>query len=213
MGTHRRHSAAGPAYSGAPARGVGYLIRSSRILPTLAFLAATALVAVPMIDPSNAFAMTAEQSFVDQYGVRDAQTLLVGAGDGTDVDRPDYKITVAPAEVEKAEAEAPAVGKPDPGSAKAIALDLVEKKGWGDKHFACLVALWNRESHWNVYASNGGSGAYGIPQAVPGSKMGSVGSNWRTSATTQITWGLGYIAGRYGTPCAAWAHSQNSGWY
>jgi hypothetical protein len=82
----------------------------------------------------------------------------------------------------------------------------------GSDQFNCLVSLWNRESHWNVTATNP-NGAYGIPQALPGNKMASAGPDWQTNATTQITWGLGYITGRYGTPCGAWAHSQATGWY
>lgn len=99
-----------------------------------------------------------------------------------------------------------------PGSAKAIAKGLAADRGWGDDEFACLISLWNRESGWRVNAANP-SGAYGIPQALPGSKMASVGADWRTNPVTQITWGLGYIKSRYKTPCGAWAHSQSSGWY
>jgi len=99
-----------------------------------------------------------------------------------------------------------------PGSAQAIAYDMVIARGWDDSQFNCLVSLWNRESGWNVHASNR-SGAYGIPQALPGSKMGSAGPDWQNNATTQITWGLGYIAGRYGTPCGAWGNFQAKGWY
>jgi len=85
---------------------------------------------------------------------------------------------------------------------------------WRPKYqFRYLNRLWNRESSWNVYASNPYSGAYGIPQAVPGSKMSSAGSHWRTSARTQIRWGLRYIRARYGTPRRAWEHSQATGWY
>jgi hypothetical protein len=102
---------------------------------------------------------------------------------------------------------------PDPGSAKAIAYDMVLARGWGDDQYACLVALWNKESGWRVNAFNAGSGAYGIPQALPGSKMGSAGADWETNPATQITWGLGYIGGRYGTPCGAWDHSTRTGWY
>lgn len=102
---------------------------------------------------------------------------------------------------------------PDPGSAQAIAYDMVRARGWGDDQFACLVALWNKESGWRVNAYNRSSGAYGIPQALPGSKMGSAGADWETNAATQITWGLGYIAARYGDPCGAWGHSQRTGWY
>ncbi|CAL8975990.1 hypothetical protein CELL_02193 [Cellulomonas sp. T2.31MG-18] len=101
----------------------------------------------------------------------------------------------------------------DPGSAQAIGQQLAAARGWGADQFACLLPLWNRESHWNVSAQNSGSGAYGIPQALPGSKMASAGADWQTNPATQITWGLGYIAGRYGTPCAAYSHSLSTGWY
>jgi len=106
----------------------------------------------------------------------------------------------------------PATVVVSPGSAQAIAKAMVADRGWDSSQFSCLVSLWNRESGWRVNAANP-SGAYGIPQALPGSKMASAGSDWRTNAKTQITWGLNYIAGRYGTPCGAWAHSQASGWY
>jgi hypothetical protein len=102
---------------------------------------------------------------------------------------------------------------PDPGTAQAIAYEMVRARGWGDDQFACLVALWNKESGWRVNAYNAGSGAYGIPQALPGSKMGSVAPDWETNPATQITWGLNYIGGRYGDPCGAWSHSESVGWY
>jgi len=75
------------------------------------------------------------------------------------------------------------------------------------------VSLWNKESGWNYQAQNRSSGAYGIPQALPGSKMSSAGGDWQTNAATQVRWGLGYILGRYGSPCGAWDHSQSVGWY
>ncbi|MCP2336736.1 hypothetical protein [Actinomadura rupiterrae] len=105
-------------------------------------------------------------------------------------------------------------GDPVPaGEAQSIAKQLLPSFGFsGSGQFGCLVKLWNRESGWNTHASNP-SGAYGIPQALPGSKMASAGSDWRNSASTQIKWGLGYIKDRYGTPCGAWAHSQSTGWY
>jgi len=108
---------------------------------------------------------------------------------------------------------APAAGTPDPGSAQAYAQGVLASQGMGDDQFNCLVALWNRESHWNVYAYNASSGAYGIPQALPGSKMASAGADWATSFATQVNWGLGYVEGRYGTPCGAWDHSESTGWY
>ncbi|MBK5307384.1 MAG: transglycosylase SLT domain-containing protein [Frankiaceae bacterium] len=97
------------------------------------------------------------------------------------------------------------------GSPKAIAQSMLAQRGWSDQ-WSCLDSLWSKESGWRVYASNP-SGAYGIPQAMPGSKMASAGSDWRTNPATQIRWGLGYIAGAYGSACAAWRHSQSHNWY
>ena len=107
-------------------------------------------------------------------------------------------------------ADAPVV---TPGSAQAVGKELAAARGWGDDQFSCLVELWNHESHWNVSAENTSSGAYGIPQALPGSKMATVGADWKTNPATQITWGLNYIAGRYGTPCGAWQSFSAKGWY
>ncbi|WP_308194539.1 MULTISPECIES: hypothetical protein [unclassified Microbacterium] len=106
-----------------------------------------------------------------------------------------------------------AVGGTSPADAQATARGMIGNYGWGDDQFSCLVSLWNKESGWNYRASNPSSGAYGIPQALPGSKMGSAGSDWQTNPATQIAWGLGYIDGRYGSPCGAWGHSQSNGWY
>ncbi|MEO6205131.1 MAG: hypothetical protein ABIO67_07100 [Mycobacteriales bacterium] len=97
------------------------------------------------------------------------------------------------------------------GSPRAIAKGQLAQRGWSDQ-FGCLDNLWTRESGWRTTAANS-SGAYGIPQALPGSKMASEGSDWRTNPATQIRWGLGYIASRYGDPCGAWANFQNKGWY
>ncbi|MEV6816497.1 lytic transglycosylase domain-containing protein [Micromonospora sp. NPDC051296] len=90
---------------------------------------------------------------------------------------------------------------------------LMIDAGFEIDQFPCLDKLWNKESGWNPKAHNRSSGAYGIPQALPGSKMASVGDDWQSNPVTQIKWGLGYIEGRYGTPCKAWTHSQNKGWY
>jgi len=96
---------------------------------------------------------------------------------------------------------------------RAVAQLLAGDRGWGDGQFACLDSLWTKESGWRWNADNGGSGAYGIPQSLPGSKMASAGADWATNPTTQITWGLQYIASSYGTPCGAWAHSVAMNWY
>ncbi|WP_205791760.1 lytic transglycosylase domain-containing protein [Microbacterium sulfonylureivorans] len=104
-------------------------------------------------------------------------------------------------------------GDNSPAGAQASARAMLGNYGWGDDQFGCLVSLWNKESGWNYRAYNAGSGAYGIPQALPGSKMGSAGADWQTNAATQVAWGLGYISGRYGSPCGAWSHSESVGWY
>lgn len=85
--------------------------------------------------------------------------------------------------------------------------------GWSTADFNCLVALWNKESKWNPNAYNASSGAYGIPQALPASKMATAGTDYRTNYKTQINWGLSYISSRYGSPSAAWSHSKSTGWY
>ena len=102
---------------------------------------------------------------------------------------------------------------PSPGTAQSIAYQLLPAFGFDAKsQFGCLDNIWMRESGWSVTAANA-SGAYGIPQALPGSKMATAGPNWQTNATTQIKWGLGYIKDRYGTPCGAWSFWQANGWY
>ena len=100
-----------------------------------------------------------------------------------------------------------------PNSAQQIARSMMQSKyGWGSDEFSCLVQMWNNESGWRTNAYNP-SGAYGIPQALPGSKMASAGPDWQTSASTQIAWGLQYIASRYGTPCGAWGFWQAHNYY
>ena len=96
---------------------------------------------------------------------------------------------------------------------RQIARKMLRNFRWSWRQFTYLNRLWDRESSWNVYATNPYSGAYGIPQAVPGSKMASAGSYWRTSARVQIRWGLRYIRDVYGTPHGAWDHELSTGWY
>jgi len=99
------------------------------------------------------------------------------------------------------------------GSPRQIAQQMLGKYGWSSSQFSCLNPLWEHESGWSVTAENPSSGAYGIPQALPGSQMATAGGDWHTNAATQIKWGLTYIQGRYGSPCGAWAHEQSAGWY
>ena len=97
--------------------------------------------------------------------------------------------------------------------AQAYARERCTAYGWSENDYYNLVSLWNKESHWNMYAQNSRSGAYGIPQALPGSKMASAGSDYLTNYKTQVNWGLSYIKGRYGNPTMALYHSQATGWY
>ena len=101
----------------------------------------------------------------------------------------------------------------DPAGARAYAAGRLSAFGWGQDQQRCLVNLWQRESGWRTSANNSSSGAYGIPQSLPGDKMASVGADWRTNYRTQIEWGLRYISSRYGSPCAAWQHSEDKNWY
>lgn len=103
--------------------------------------------------------------------------------------------------------------KASAADAKKIARRKLKDFGWDDSQFDCLDKLWTRESGWQWNATNPSSGAYGIPQSLPGSKMASAGQDWKTNAATQVKWGLGYIQQRYQSPCGAWAHSEATGWY
>jgi hypothetical protein len=96
---------------------------------------------------------------------------------------------------------------------QAVGCTMTLEAGWDMNEVGCLIDLWNRESGWDESAYNSGSGAYGIPQSLPGDKMASHGDDWETNPATQIAWGLDYIDGRYGSPCGAWSHSESNGWY
>jgi hypothetical protein len=118
------------------------------------------------------------------------------------------------AEVKAYEQQQAAAQANTPEGARATARAMAaERYGWGDGQFSCLDSLWQKESSWDYQAENPSSGAYGIAQSLPGSKMASVGADWQTVAATQIAWGLDYISRAYGTPCAAWGHSQSTNWY
>lgn len=101
-------------------------------------------------------------------------------------------------------------GTANPTGNKALGQRLMLEAGFGMDQWGCLEALWTKESGWNEFADNPTSDAYGIPQALPGSKMG---PGWESDPAVQINWGLGYIKGRYGTPCNAWNFQQSRGWY
>ncbi len=100
------------------------------------------------------------------------------------------------------------------GDPRSIARSMMaERYGWGAGEFSCLDTLWEHESGWDPHAENASSGAYGIPQALPGSKMGASGSDWQNNPVTQIEWGLAYIRQSYASPCGAWSAWQSKGWY
>ena len=181
------------------------LLPSRWKVPIYAFVLAFAIVVVMVVDQySGAFADA--NTAPSHWALTTSQQLQTTDGD------PVGTITREAFGVHSAPKPAAIAGIPSAGSAQAIALAMLTAQGMGSDEFSCLVSLWTRESHWTVTAENP-NGAYGIPQAKPGNKMASAGPDWQTNATTQITWGLGYIKGRYGTPCGAWAHSQATGWY
>lgn len=178
-------------------------IRRGPGLLAITFLIVASVLLVNMIDPySGAVASPSRQAF-DIARYVEGQSLIASQN----------TTGIARDGVQGVARLTPASGVPDPGTAQAIAYVIVVQKGWNGSEFDCLVNLWNRESHWNVYAHNSSSGAHGIPQALPGSKMASAGADWETNPQTQIIWGLGYIENRYGTPCGAWAHSEEHNWY
>lgn len=175
--------------------------RKSSLLSTLAILSVAGFVAVPLAGPSTTMASAA------WFGSSQSDTVnLLVTGQAGDFEREEFSVAGG-------WGTAPAVGRPDVGTSQAIALDMVLARGWDNDQFGCLYALWAKESGWNHFAMNRSSGAYGIPQSLPGEKMASAGADWATNPATQIKWGLGYIEARYGTPCAAWGHSQQKNWY
>jgi hypothetical protein len=187
----------------------GRHVRAPWSLPLFATFVIFAFLAVTIAPPvtnSPAYAYAPGQT-------GEGQTLAVDGAYTNSTGRDAFTISEPVVEAAVKSPTAPAAGVPDPGTAQAIAYSMLQSMGLGDDEYNCLVALWDRESHWNVYAYNGSSGAYGIPQALPGEKMASVSADWATNPATQITWGLSYISGRYGTPCGAWAHSEDQGWY
>ncbi|WP_231599665.1 MULTISPECIES: lytic transglycosylase domain-containing protein [unclassified Salinibacterium] len=193
-GRHKRVSWSLPAFASTVS--LGFIATLMMAAPTPASTVSAAPAPLSTVQRAEVQSITVAEGFVNEVS-RDKLTIK--------------EIVVEPVVV--AAPEAPAVGTPDPGTAQAIALSMLTARGLGTSEYNCLVSLWNRESGWNVYAQNASSGAYGIPQALPGSKMATAGADWATNPATQIAWGLSYIEGRYGTPCGAWAYSESNGWY
>ena len=152
-----------------------------------------------------------ESPKTNQVGVTDPNVAKVEASNVNQVSTATPDSSVPPTAA-KTTAPTPPVAV-SPGSAQAEAANQMKAYGWGADQLACLIPLWQKESGWNSTAANPSSGAYGIPQSLPGNKMASAGADWQTNPATQIKWGLGYIAERYKTPCGAWNHSIAVGWY
>ena len=210
-------TAAGRTVAAKPPR-VGRVKQAATVV--FAFAASVSFLLVNIVDPfSGATASSNIAGQADRFGGERVQAVDVAGEYSIDVGQETYdvekkpEVKLAPAATSAGSGWAPPAVTPDPGSAQAYAAGAVAARGWSSAEFDCLVALWSKESGWRVNAYNAGSGAYGIPQALPGSKMATAGADWETNAATQIEWGLGYVSGRYGTPCGAWAHSQDVGWY
>ena len=180
-----------------------------RVLSVLAVLVCTGIALVSVTDP---YAGATADSFYRQPALASQQSVQRFEIDGgyvlVDLQRDRFTT-----EAVGADGTAAPSGPAAPAStAQAYAAGIVARHGWAASEFGCLVSLWNKESGWNAHAANP-NGAYGIPQAYPGSKMGVGGGDWQNDYRVQIRWGVGYIAGRYGSPCGAWAHSEATGSY
>ena len=175
----------------------------------------------------RAYQQSTMSQAVQAYQVRDAAAELADAHWQTAQEQAAKKAAaarIADAQSSAVPAAQPVTGaQPSPsptvaapaasGSPQQIAEAMLGSFGWSSSQFSCLDPLWAHESGWSATAYNAGSGAYGIPQALPGSRMASAGPDWQTDAATQIRWGLEYIQATYGSPCGAWAHEQATGWY
>ena len=166
-------------------------------------LAAVVGVAILLFGPVIAPFTTIELSSASTDNGVDGQQFTAGDGKGISIKRDSWSLTSSFFVATSSEVRA----------SQEYAMTRLQELGFDESQFLCLVNLWNRESHWNYRSENKNSGAYGIPQALPGSKMASAGADWQTNPKTQIEWGLGYVLGRYGSPCGAWQHSEDKGWY
>ena len=190
---------------------------SERAQDAIAALGATPAPAVP-VHVADQIAAALAQRHTDLAGAGQAiargaqrQALAVGITQTVAAAAKAQSTALAKA-AEAAKAAAIADARANPQAAAAA---LLADFGWSQSQMSCLVPLWNGESRWRYTASNASSGAYGIPQALPGSKMASAGADWRTNPVTQIRWGLGYIKKIYGSPCTALSrwNSRYPHWY
>jgi hypothetical protein len=188
----------GASVSSAQADGSGTLASQVQILR-----------AVSALRQQQSAALSAQQAAAKQAALRKRAAQLAARRAAAEA----AAAQAAQPQQQAQQSQAPPAAPVPSGSAQQIAMGMLGSYGWSSSQFSCLVSLWNQESGWNVYATNPSSGAYGIPQALPGSKMASAGADWQTDAATQIRWGLTYIKSLYGSPCGAWAHEEADGWY
>lgn len=217
MSKHKKYT---PTHRQPPAAGVPKkALRNSLVLSSIAVGATgTAVAGGVLSDPAPATQAVGAEADLDS--VSELSASVIADRSREVVSRSDNRLASDPAKAARLSTATGATGNAftrteninseDP---RGIARALLPEFGFSSSQFSCLDSLWTRESGWSVTADNPSSSAYGIPQALPGSKMSSAGADWAYNPVTQIKWGLGYIADRYGSPCAAWGHSQNVGWY
>ena len=187
--------------------GISAALSKFPVRRTWGFALTAALALVTSVDPyfGTLGSYAAEIEYVNYFEeAKDAKPVTVSLARGG------YEV-VSGAAASKVFVELAVV--PSANTVQAIAYKKMGSHGWGMEQYSCLVKLWNRESNWRVNAFNASSGAYGIPQALPGNKMAVAGADWMTNPETQINWGLGYIQGRYNNPCGALSHSNQFNWY
>lgn len=156
------------------------------------------------------------QWWVTEKAARDAAAVEAAAAQAEAAAEAEAQAAAEAAAQAAAEAAEQAAAAADPGTPdanRALGRSMLFERGYGEADFDCLDRIWTQESQWMTTAENPSSGAYGIPQSLPASKMATAGDDWRTNPATQITWGLDYIEERYGSMCSAWNFKAANGWY
>ncbi|MFM7013466.1 MAG: lytic transglycosylase domain-containing protein [Actinomycetota bacterium] len=183
----------------------------AKSFPVIAFFMVMSFTLVYVVDPySGSLASAATIQTIGSSSEQDDQSFVYQEEYTVSFERGGFKV------VSGSEARTffvLAADMPQPGTPKFYAMNYIAERGWEFDQFSCLVNLWTRESNWRPLAKNSSSGAYGIPQALPGTKMATEGPDWMTNPETQIRWGVKYIAARYKTPCGAWAFFTENNWY
>jgi len=211
-----KHRAAPPRHT--LAKAPRKALRTTLLLSSVAVAATGATIVGGLADGGPGAVTNAAADADSESGTSERGSSAAGLGDreptisrsDTREDSDPAKAAALDADAGEAMTQTEDLSQADP---RDIARALLGEFGFGQDQFGCLDSLYSRESGWRVDADNPYSSAYGIPQALPGSKMASAGSDWETNPVTQIRWGLGYIEDRYGSPCGAWAHSESHGWY